>query len=107
MKTQQAEGQKARLVGDLPSLNKVKDEIEFVREKGYSPIESSPIPGINAVSAPIFDMNGHLIMAATLMGSSNVLNVSEKGPGVQKLVSLADSISARAGFTRSSAPAEG
>ncbi|MFZ0210122.1 MAG: IclR family transcriptional regulator C-terminal domain-containing protein [Roseiarcus sp.] len=84
IKYQKTEGHKVRYVGETPDLRDIQDKINFIRRHGYSPIESTPIPGINAVSAPIFDLNGQLTMAATLIGAKGVLDGSPGSPRIKQ-----------------------
>ena len=86
IKYQKTEGHKVRYVGETPDLRDIQDKINFIRRHGYSPIESTPIPGINAVSAPIFDLNGQLTMAATLIGAKGVLDGSPGSPRIKQIL---------------------
>jgi len=99
IKSQQAEKLKSRFVGSVEDLKSIEAEIAFVREHGYAPIASNPVPGISAVSAPIFEVGGQLTGAITVIGPAKTLDLDPTGRSVQQCLELADAISARAGFT--------
>lgn len=98
IRAQRAEGAKSRFVGPPTDPRQIQDEIDFVRANGYAPVKSMPLPNINAVSAPIFDIGGQLSMVATLIGTSGQLPVLPDSVGVRQIVDLAKKISMRAGF---------
>lgn len=98
IRAQRAEGAKGRFVGPPIDPRHIQAEIDFVRTHGYAPVTSMPLPNVNALSAPIFDIGGQLSMVATLIGTSDQLPVSPESPGVRQIVDLARKISMRAGF---------
>lgn len=98
IRAQRAEGAKGRFVGPPIDPRQIQGEIDFVRTHGYAAVTSMPLPNVNALSAPIFDIGGQLSMVATLIGTSDQLPVSPESPGVRQIVDLARKISMRAGF---------
>lgn len=57
----------------------------------------SPIPGINAFCAPVFDHTGHLALALTAMGPAESFDPAWDGPMATHLSACAATISARLG----------
>ena len=44
-----------------------------IRSRGLAMVEGEHVPGINAISVPVFDAQGHLLLALTLVGVSRSL----------------------------------
>jgi DNA-binding IclR family transcriptional regulator len=53
-----------------------KAAVAVVRKSGYSIANGQPLPGINALAAPVFDDRGQLQFALTLVGRKSTLDVS-------------------------------
>jgi DNA-binding IclR family transcriptional regulator len=51
-----------------------------IRKRGLARGEGMPIPGINSISAPVFDSNKEIILVLTLFGVAGNFDVSWKGP---------------------------
>jgi DNA-binding IclR family transcriptional regulator len=98
IKAQRAEGREARYVGNLPTLKEIADELAFIRDHRYAPVRSSPIPGINAIAAPVFEVGGQLHMVLTLIGASTLLDIAPGGSHISLICDLAKRISTRAGY---------
>jgi DNA-binding IclR family transcriptional regulator len=58
---------------------------ECVRQSGYGYTVDAPIPGISAISAPVFDADGQLQVAVTVAGPSLRLDCSESSPQLKSL----------------------
>jgi DNA-binding IclR family transcriptional regulator len=50
-----------------------------IRKRGLARGEGLPIPGINSISAPVFDSNGEIVLVLTLFGVAGNFDVSWKG----------------------------
>jgi DNA-binding IclR family transcriptional regulator len=50
-----------------------------VRKRGLARGEGMPIPGINSISAPVFDGKGEIVLVLTLFGVAGTFDVSWKG----------------------------
>lgn len=68
-----------------------------IRRRGLSRALGSPIPGINAFSAPVFNSTGFLTMALTAMGAEGTFDTAWDGPVATKLKACAEGLSARLG----------
>jgi DNA-binding IclR family transcriptional regulator len=67
--------------------------IKFIRASGFSTANERPIPGLNAISVPIFSSDGSLELAATLIGAASKLDVSENSLHIKQMVSMGQELS--------------
>lgn len=68
------------------------------REQGLSRSLSQPIPGIDALCAPVFDSAGHLTLAILVMGPSATFDSAMDGKVAQPLRACALEVSRRLGY---------
>ena len=68
-----------------------------VRRHGVARAVGRPIPGINALSAPVFDFNGQLVLAITSLGPSGTFDASWDGPIAVALRDCTHGLSRRLG----------
>lgn len=61
----------SRQIGTPLPLSKA--DIDAIRKRGYSIIDKPPVPGIVAISAPVFDHVGQLMFAITIFGHEPVV----------------------------------
>lgn len=80
-------------IGTILTREAFEQELDVTRAHGYSTVSGVPIPGINAVSAPVFDTDGKLGLVATLIGPSAVLPVDKDAPGVTRLLEATRAVS--------------
>lgn len=89
-------------VGDGPGkLPKRRDRLALIdetRAAGIARTVDFPIPGISALSAPIFNHAGALALVMTALGPSASFNAEPQGATAQALRMAAQDISARLGF---------
>lgn len=83
---------------DMPEI------LAQIRSRGVSRTLGRPIPGVNALAAPVFDSTGNLVLAVTAMGPAAVFDASWDGMVVTALCKCAAEISSRLGF-RATVPA--
>ena len=69
-----------------------------VRERGMARAVGQPIPGINALSAPVFDQTRGIVLAVTALGPAGSFDPAWNGPIAVKLRACAEAISLRLGF---------
>ena len=90
-----------RLYGEKVSRNDVDRRLERplreVRRHGLARAVGRPIPGINALSAPIFDFNGRLVLAITSLGPAGTFDASWDGPIAASIKACAADLSGRLG----------
>ena len=73
-------------------------EIEETRARGYARATGSPIPGVNALSAPVFDHTRELKLALTVIGPSRLVDVSPESVEARRLLAFARDLSTELGF---------
>lgn len=64
-----------------------------VRANGFAAVEGEHVPGINAVSAPVFDEQGRLVLALTLVGPASSLDTGANGKPARALLAACQRIS--------------
>ena len=72
-----------------------------IRGRGLATVEGEHAPGINALGAPVFDAQGHLLMALTLVGPAAALQVDPQGAPAQALRQACARISGAMGWHES------
>jgi DNA-binding IclR family transcriptional regulator len=80
-------------LADPPSQEKIEALLAEVRRRGLARIAGALTPGINAVSAPVFDHAGNIILAITAIGSSGVFDPDWNSPIARSVVEAANRIS--------------
>jgi DNA-binding IclR family transcriptional regulator len=80
-------------LADPPSQERIEALLAEVRRRGLARIAGALTPGINAVSAPVFDHAGNIILAITAIGSSGVFDPDWNSPIARSVVEAANRIS--------------
>jgi DNA-binding IclR family transcriptional regulator len=80
------------------STAEVDGIIKETRRRGYSTSKDATIPGITAISAPVFDHDGRLVYALTCFGPTASLDPATKRHVLHVLQTKAGDLSARLGF---------
>jgi DNA-binding IclR family transcriptional regulator len=73
-------------------------EIERVRADGVACIEGVALPGISAVSVPVFDARGRLVLSLTAIGPSATFDSAVDGAVAARLKPAAAQLSIRLGW---------
>ncbi len=79
--------------GKIPPRENYELAVKRARELGYADTVGAPIPGINAVSAPVFNRQSNLELVITLIGRTDDMPVDERSIAVAKLLSVTTSLS--------------
>ncbi|WP_411820593.1 IclR family transcriptional regulator [Hyphococcus formosus] len=61
---------RAELANSTCDFNKLQNELEAVKERGWAVAPGEVIPGINALAAPVFDGVGELAGTISILGST-------------------------------------
>lgn len=80
------------------NLEKLEKELKDIRRRGMARALGQPIPGINAFSAPVFDFEGNIVLAITVMGPLGTFDEEWDGKVAQALLQCCDAISAQLGY---------
>ncbi len=71
-----------------------------VRREGLARIEGQLLPGVHALSAPVFDHTGALVLAITVLGPAAVFDASATGTLAQRLLQRAADLSRSLGWNQ-------
>jgi len=82
----------------IRSLEDVEELIKKVRKQRLGTTQGDVVPGQSALAAPVFDHQGHIVAALTLIGASNLVDVSAPTSPAGILLRTADTVSRRLGF---------
>lgn len=82
----------------------VRELLREVRETGLARVAGDLIPGIDALSAPVFDHRGTAVLALTVLGYSGTFDSSPGGVVSTRLKQQAGTLSSRLGFAVPAVP---
>jgi len=94
-----AESSKTAITTVRRQLEKTLSEI---RTRGIGRATGNLTPGINGFSAPVYDHTGCMVAAITALGSMGEFDVEWDSPVAKAMLSAAQSLSHRLGYTRMS-----
>lgn len=90
---------------DMPASLAEYDAIcAEVRKRGAARTRGGVLPGINAISTPVFDANGHLSMALIVLGAQSVFDAEWGGAVDRRVRDIARQISSELGYLGDSQP---
>lgn len=69
-----------------------------IREQGLHHVHGLLMPGVDALSAPIFNAMGHIVAVMTVVGPTSIFHADEHGPAAQQLLAATRDISWRMGY---------
>ena len=77
----------------------IEARLSTIRQAGFSRAQGLTVTGINALSAPIFDRNGRICLALTLMGPGENFDSSDEGLLAKTLLNCSQRISTLLGYS--------
>ena len=80
-----------------PWADFVRGPLAEVRAQGLSRTEGGVVSGVSALSAPVFDHRGAIVLALTAIGPSAALDIAWDGAPAQLMRAAAAEVSARLG----------
>jgi DNA-binding IclR family transcriptional regulator len=98
IQAERAERSRSRRVGQVTSFGDLKPSLRTIRALGYSTMANPPIPGVNAMAAPVFDHVGQIVMAITLIGPAETFDCSPDSRPVGALLGATRKLSSQLGF---------
>ncbi|PUE20521.1 IclR family transcriptional regulator [Limnohabitans sp. MMS-10A-192] len=75
----------------------IQEIVQEARRHGVSRAISNPIPGVNAFSAPVFDLEGNPVMVITMTNHENRLPAAWKNEAVSMLAEAVKELTLRLG----------
>ncbi len=93
--------------GPVLDMGKAIDRAAFeqvlarVREQRLCRNRGDTVPGIDAVSAPVFDHDGRIVMVMSIMGARGAIDLALDSAPVKHLVRVSNALSLKLGAARS------
>ncbi len=84
----------------VPAWKDFEVQLDEVRRHGISRSEGESVPGVNAMSAPVFDHTGAIKLAITAIGAAGIFDSRWNGELAKALKACADAVSQRLGAPR-------
>lgn len=75
-----------------------ESQLLVIREQGLARAQGHPIPGINALAAPVYNHQGHMVLAIAAIGSAQSCSAQWNNSTAQHLAKCASTLSQRLGF---------
>ena len=69
-----------------------------IRERGLHHVHGLLMPGVDALSAPVFNAMGQVAAVMTVVGPTSMFHADEHGPAARRLLAAAQATSWRMGF---------
>ncbi|WP_016968014.1 IclR family transcriptional regulator [Pseudomonas fluorescens] len=71
---------------------------EQIRQRGLHHVHGLLMPGVDALSAPVFDATGKIAAVLTVVGPTSLFHADEHGPAAQRLLAASAAVSWRMGY---------
>lgn len=71
---------------------------EQIRKRGLHHVHGLLLPGVDALSAPVFNAMGNVAAVLTVVGPTSLFHADENGPAAQRLLAATQAVSWRMGF---------
>ena len=95
---EQRDGSESQRIGNPSGAAGFEKEVEQTKKLSYATANGSPIPGINAISAPVFDHTGQMQLAITLIGPAKLVDIRRGSPPVRRLAEFTAGLSSELGY---------
>ena len=80
-----------------PSAAELQEQMAQIRATGVHPVHGLLMPGVNALSAPLFATGNKLAGVITVVGAASVFRADTQGSAAERLQQAAEAISLRMG----------
>jgi len=77
---------------------------EQIRGRGLHHVHGLLMPGVDALSAPVFNAMGNVVAVLTVVGPTSLFHADEDGPAAKRLLTASRAVSWRMGFEPDKAP---
>ncbi|MDA8249974.1 MAG: IclR family transcriptional regulator [Rhodospirillales bacterium] len=92
------EGTRTQRVGTAATPAQAATQRAEVRRLGYATTEGVPVPGINALSAPVLDHAGQVLTVITVIGPATALPTGPDTPQLAALLTFTRRLSGELGY---------
>ncbi|MEG0248167.1 MAG: IclR family transcriptional regulator C-terminal domain-containing protein, partial [Pseudomonas sp.] len=72
--------------------------LEGIRKRGLHHVHGLLMPGVDALSAPVFNALGQVAAVMTVVGPTSIFHADEHGPAAQRLLTATRDTSWRMGY---------
>ncbi|VVO97639.1 Pectin degradation repressor protein KdgR [Pseudomonas fluorescens] len=69
-----------------------------IRDRGLHHVHGLLMPGVDALSAPVFNAVGHVAAVITIVGPASLFHADENGPAARRLLAATQAVSWRMGY---------
>ncbi|MNL30028.1 Bacterial transcriptional regulator [compost metagenome] len=69
-----------------------------IRDRGLHHVHGLLMPGVDALSAPVFNAVGHVAAVITIVGPASLFHADENGPAARRLLATTQAVSWRMGY---------
>jgi DNA-binding IclR family transcriptional regulator len=98
IKQENKSGVAAGFGGKEKSTRALEEILADIRKRGLARVQGEPIPGINAICAPVFEHTGAIVLGITAIGTSGSFDASWNGTIASKVRLCAQTVSERLGY---------
>jgi len=98
IRAERADRSRSRRIGQVTSFGDLKPHLRTIRTLGYSTMANPPIPGVNAMAAPVFDHIGQIVMAMTLIGPAESFDYAADSSFAEALLRATRKLSSQLGY---------
>jgi DNA-binding IclR family transcriptional regulator len=95
LRDQETQANATRIMADPQAYAQTCEQI---RERGLHHVHGLLMPGVDALSAPVFNAMGKIIAVLTVVGPASLFHADENGPAAQRLLAASRAVSWRMGF---------
>jgi DNA-binding IclR family transcriptional regulator len=96
----------ARQINSAGQIERVYREYAEIRVRGIANSLGARRSGLNALSVPIFDRDGQVVVAVTALGMAPRFDADMRGPLARQMLALSEELSAQMGSPRPNEVAE-
>lgn len=75
-----------------------REQVAQIRARGFETTLDMPIPGVSAVTAPVFDYSGTMQLSVTMIGPTPRIDLTEDGAAVRAVLEFTTQLSRDLGY---------
>ncbi|MDD2054606.1 IclR family transcriptional regulator [Pseudomonas putida] len=95
LRSREFEAASAHPLADPQALASLSEQI---RKRGLHFVHGLLMPGVDALSAPVFNALGQIAAVLTVVGPTSMFDADEHGPAAKRLLAASEAISWRMGY---------
>jgi DNA-binding IclR family transcriptional regulator len=81
------------------SASDYQPTLAAIRERGLHHVHGLLMPGVDALSAPVFNAMGQVAAVMTVVGPTSIFHADEQGPAAERLLAATRETSWRMGYS--------